>query len=135
MRSRAICMTVLVLLEMVSYPEYLSINAVYAYNPVQIKDCCTQSGFDASKEEQWAKVPQAVKNKLIEEELAIHPEIETNMATLRKKYCLLLGDSVGAKLGEIAAQDYKRSWILKNIVEAHECIIWGNVEKDFKKRT
>lgn len=134
MRSRAICMTVLMLLEMVVYPEYLFINAACAYNPVTIKDCCTQSGFDVSKEEQWAKVPQAVKDKLIEEEIAVHPEIEKTMEMLRKKYCLMLGDAVGAKLGEIAAQDYKRSWIWKNIVEAHECIIWGNVEKDFKKR-
>lgn len=82
----------------------------------------------------WDGVPEKVKNKIVREEMSLHPEIIREMDAIIEGYVKTFGEVVGKTLGEVQALYIFESWREQHICNNLECVIWGNVAADFQKR-
>jgi hypothetical protein len=89
---------------------------------------------DPKRKELWESVPDSVRSKIILEEFKIHPEVNAKEKELISKFIKLYGPKLGKQVGMSAAIAYRVDWIDTQIIDKHECIIWGHVEKEFEKR-
>lgn len=92
------------------------------------------TSIDPKRMELWQAVPDLVRSKIIAEELKVHPEVSQKEKDIITNYIKLFGASVGRQIGTIEALAYRTNWINFNIINKHECVVWGHVEKDFEKR-
>lgn len=89
---------------------------------------------DPKKKELWNSIPENVCSKIISEELKIHPEVIEKENEIIEKYIKLFGQKVGKQVGLSTALTYRIDWVNTYIVNRHECVIWGHVDKEFEKR-
>lgn len=92
------------------------------------------TSVDSKRKELWEVVPNLVRSKIIAEELKIHPEVNEKERGIISRYVKLFGVSVGRQLGTMEALKYRLEWMGCHIINKHECVIWGHVDKDFEKR-
>lgn len=90
--------------------------------------------IDPKRKELWEVVPDLVRSKVIAEELKVHPEVAQKERDIITKYIKFFGASAGRQIGTIEALVYRTNWINFNIINKHECVVWGHVEKDYEKR-
>lgn len=89
---------------------------------------------DPKRRDLWDSVPNSVKSKIIAQELKIHPEVHKRENEIISRYIKIYGSSVGMQAGKSAAIAHRLDWINTSIVDRHESIIWGHVDKEFEKR-
>ncbi len=82
----------------------------------------------------WDDVPEKVRNKIIKEEMSLHPEIIREMALVIEGYVKTFGKIIGKTLGEAQALYFFESWKKQHVCNNLECVLWGNVAADFQKR-
>lgn len=82
----------------------------------------------------WGNVPISIRSKIVREEVSLHPEIINHMDKIIQGYIKTFGSIVGKALGEAPALQFYENWRKQHIYDNLECVIWGNVEADFKKR-
>lgn len=82
----------------------------------------------------WDEVPVKVRNKIIKEEMSLHPEIIREMDAIIEGYVKTFGDVVGKTLGKAQALYIFENWKKQHVCNNLECVIWGNVAADYKKR-
>jgi hypothetical protein len=91
-------------------------------------------GWTMTNAQRWQVVPLNVREKIISEVLKDNASILDKAAQIEKRYILLMGEQLGSIVGKTAAKTFILDWCKQNVVEKCECIIWGEVEKDFEKR-